>query len=78
MESKSVVSTETNSKSVSTNCFICKKNTVYNMKCRCDEYFCRKHFDTRKHSCTYDFEKYGKAKLGDNLQKVENAKIEVL
>lgn len=62
--------TETNE-----SCGYCKKNTVYNMKCKCNQFFCRKHFHISKHACTFDFCNELIQNLNTNLTKIENKKI---
>ena len=59
-------------------CMTCQKQSIYNMQCRCNMYFCKKHFLPEKHKCTYDFTEHKKNELKDDLQKIENKRIEVL
>ena len=58
-----------------TNCKVCNKKSIYNMKCRCENYYCRKHFEVSKHSCTFDFCKHSVTNLGNKLEKIENDKV---
>lgn len=61
--------------SENTNCKVCNKKSVYNMKCRCENYYCRKHFQVLKHSCTFDFCKHSSDNLGVKLEKIEKEKV---
>lgn len=56
-------------------CAICSKSSIYNMECRCNNHFCRKHFDPKRHNCTYDFCKKSIENLENNLQKIDAKKI---
>ena len=57
-------------------CSYCNKNSIYNMKCKCNKYFCRKHFHISKHACTFDFCKESIQNLNTNLKKIETKKID--
>lgn len=57
------------------NCFKCKKQSIYNMKCRCEHFFCRKHFQPEKHECNFDFSKQQIDNLAKDMIKVENNKV---
>lgn len=56
-------------------CKICNKKSIYNMKCRCEHFFCRKHFQPEKHECKFDFSKQKIENLQKEMPKVENSKI---
>ena len=38
-------------------CFHCKKSSVIQFQCKCEQSFCVKHQLPEKHQCTYVYEK---------------------
>jgi hypothetical protein len=56
-------------------CKICKKQSVYNMQCRCMGTFCKKHWDISKHNCSFDFSKHANEQNTKLLVKVEANKV---
>lgn len=38
-------------------CFECKKRTLITTQCKCSNYYCLKHIQSEKHTCSYDFKK---------------------
>ena len=67
------MSTEKSTENI--NCKFCNKQSIYNMKCRCNNYYCRKHFDVSKHSCSFNFGKHLSENLGSKLEKIQNDKL---
>lgn len=56
-------------------CFVCGKQSIYNMKCRCSLSLCKRHFCTEKHNCKFDFTAHANVQISDKLQKIESEKI---
>ena len=58
--------------------FECKKKlTLIDLqkKCKCNNYFCIKHFSNLNHSCSHDYKKETKAILEKQNVKCENSKV---
>jgi hypothetical protein len=72
MESKK----EESKKEESIACKVCNKHSIYNLKCRCENFFCKKHFEISKHNCSWDYCGESNKQLCENLQKIETKKIE--
>lgn len=58
-------------------CSVCKKKlSRIPLKCKCDFYFCTKHFFFTNHNCSYNFKKeYDSNGIMINLQKSKVQKL---
>ena len=56
-------------------CFFCNKTSIYCMKCRCNQWTCKKHRNPEKHNCQYDFTKAANDINQNNLTVIESQKI---
>ena len=70
-----VKSDDENKNKINMKCNFCNKSSIYNMQCRCEKFFCRKHFNPSTHKCTYDFCKEANKILSDKLEKIDNKKV---
>lgn len=60
-------------------CSVCnKKLGLLPFECKCGKLFCIKHKDPEAHDCTYDFKSESKERLGEQLVKVVNCKINAI
>lgn len=62
-------------KSLTRNCFICNKHSIYNMECRCKQLLCKKHWAPEKHNCKFDFSHHANIQNTKQLVKIEHEKI---
>jgi len=59
-------------------CAVCKKKSIYNMKCRCNEHVCTRHREPAKHACAFDYTGHQNKLNKDILIKIESQKIEAI
>ena len=55
-------------------CIVCNKGGLYNLRCKCDNYVCKKH--KFNHSCTFDYKAHYRDELKKNNQKIVADKID--
>ena len=55
-------------------CIVCNKGGLYNLRCKCDNYVCKKH--KFNHSCTFDYKSHHLDELKKNNQKIVADKID--
>ena len=56
-------------------CFFCNKQSIYCMKCRCNQWTCKKHRNPDKHNCQYDFTKAANDINQNKLQTIQAKKV---
>jgi len=56
-------------------CFICKKKTYTNIKCKCKKIVCLKHNSAHLHSCTFDYKELTQKKLIKENQLINSIKV---
>lgn len=56
-------------------CIVCNKKSIYNFKCRCEGWTCRKHREPEKHNCKFDFSAHANNQNSQQLQKIEAQKV---
>ncbi len=57
-------------------CSICnKKLKITSIKCKCNNYFCKKHKDEKLHNCTFEYKKNNINLLEKNMPIIISEKI---
>lgn len=57
-------------------CYICnKKLKLSSIKCKCNNYYCKLHFNENNHNCSFDYKLHQKDKLEKILPIIESKKL---
>lgn len=59
-------------------CASCNKklSVISRLQCKCQNYYCKKHFFADSHSCTYDYRGLNKEILDKTNPKVDFSKVD--